>query len=128
MFISQFDTGMKKEKERVRQAFELAEQGKTVVVVSSGDAAIYGMTPLIYEMKQERGSDIEVTSFPGISAFQKAASILSAPMGHDFWRHDVPFWIISVLTATHEEVAPSACHPLTTATGAASRTSARGVL
>jgi len=43
-------------------------------------------------------------------------------------RHDVPFWIISVLTATHEEVAPSACHPLTTATGAASRTSARGVL
>ena len=78
------DTGMKKEKERARQAFELAEQGKTVVVVSSGDAAIYGMTPLIYEMKRERGSDIEVTSFPGISAFQKAASILGAPMGHDF--------------------------------------------
>ena len=46
------DTGMKKERERAEQAFELAEQGKTVVVISSGDAGIYGMAPLIYEMKK----------------------------------------------------------------------------
>ena len=77
------DTGMKRERDRVQQAFELAEQGKTVVVVSSGDAGIYGMTPLVYEMKRERGSDVEVTSLPGISAFQKAASLLGAPIGHD---------------------------------------------
>ena len=77
------DTGMKKERERAEQAFELAEQGKTVVVISSGDAGIYGMTPLIYEMKRERNSDVEIESMPGISAFQKAASLLGAPIGHD---------------------------------------------
>ncbi len=77
------DTGMKKERERAEQAFELAEQDKTVVVISSGDAGIYGMTPLIYEMKRERGSDVEIESLPGISAFQKAASLLGAPIGHD---------------------------------------------
>lgn len=78
------DTGMKHERERALQAFELAEQDKTVVVISSGDAGIYGMAPLIIEMKRERGSDIEVESLAGISAFQKAASLLGAPIGHDF--------------------------------------------
>ena len=90
------DTGMKRERDRALQAFELAEQGKNVVVISSGDAGIYGMAPLIYEMakerKEERGErkentpevDIEIVSLPGISAFQKAASLLGAPMGHDF--------------------------------------------
>ena len=78
------DTGMKHERERAQQAFQLAEEGKTVVVISSGDAGIYGMMPLIYEMKRERGSDIEVEALPGISAFQKAASLLGAPVGHDF--------------------------------------------
>ena len=77
------DTGMKKERERAEHAFELVEQGKTVVVISSGDAGIYGMTPLIYEMKRERKSNIEIISLPGISAFQKAASLLGAPIGHD---------------------------------------------
>ena len=77
------DTGMKKERERARQAFEFAEQNKTVVVISSGDAGIYGMTPLIYEMRKQRGTDIEICSLPGISAFQKAASLLGAPIGHD---------------------------------------------
>ena len=78
------DTGMKKERQRAEQAFELAEQGKTVVVISSGDAGIYGMTPLIYEMQRHHAAtDVEVSSLPGISAFQKAASLLGAPIGHD---------------------------------------------
>ena len=77
------DTGMKKERERAEQAFLLAEQGKTVVVISSGDAGLYGMAPLIYEMREERQSSIEVEVLPGISAFQKAASLLGAPIGHD---------------------------------------------
>ena len=77
------DTGMKKERQRAEQAFALAEQGKTVVVISSGDAGIYGMTPLIYEMRCERKTDVEIVSLPGISAFQKAASLLGAPIGHD---------------------------------------------
>ena len=78
------DTGMKRERDRAEQAFQMAEQGRTVVVISSGDAGIYGMTPLIYEMKRERQSDVEVVSHPGVSAFQKAASLLGAPIGHDF--------------------------------------------
>ena len=77
------DTGMKKERERAEQAFALAEQGKTVVVISSGDAGLYGMTPLIYEMAQAKASTIEIVALPGISAFQKAASLLGAPIGHD---------------------------------------------
>ena len=78
------DTGMKRERERAEQAFLLAEQGKAVVVISSGDAGIYGMTPLIYEMQQERQSDVAITALPGISAFQQAASLLGAPIGLDF--------------------------------------------
>ena len=77
------DTGMKKERERAEQAFLMAEQGLTVVVISSGDAGLYGMAPLIYEMKRERGSELEIEVLPGISAFQKAASLLGAPIGHD---------------------------------------------
>ena len=78
------DTGMKREKARAVQAFEHAEQGKTVCIISSGDAGIYGMAPLIYEMKRERNSMIAIEVLPGISAFQKAASLLGAPIGHDF--------------------------------------------
>ena len=77
------DTGMKKERERAEEAFRLAELGKTVVVISSGDAGLYGMAPLIYEMKQAHQSDVSIEVLPGISAFQKAASLLGAPIGHD---------------------------------------------
>ncbi len=77
------DTGMKKERERAEEAFAQAEQGKTVCVISSGDAGIYGMAPLIWEMKREKGCDTEIEVLPGISAFQKAASLLGAPIGHD---------------------------------------------
>ena len=82
---------MKHERERAEQAFALAEQGKTVVVISSGDAGIYGMAPLIWEMYFSRCPSapasppcpLEIISLPGISAFQKAASLLGAPIGHD---------------------------------------------
>ena len=77
------DTGMKKERERAEEAFRLAEEGKTVLVISSGDAGIYGMGPLVYEMRRQRQSSVEIESMPGISAFQKAASLLGAPIGHD---------------------------------------------
>lgn len=77
------DTGMKKERDRAAEAFRMAEEGKTVCVISSGDAGIYGMTPLICEMQREHAS-VEIVPLPGISAFQKAASLLGAPMGHDF--------------------------------------------
>lgn len=77
------DTGMRSEKERAREAFEQVEQGKNVCVISSGDAGIYGMAPLIFEMKKERQSAVEIVVLPGVSAFQKAAALLGAPIGHD---------------------------------------------
>ena len=70
------DTGMKKERQRAEEAFRYAEEGNAVCVISSGDSGIYGMAPLIFEMKKEKNSDIEVAVLPGISAFQKAAAIL----------------------------------------------------
>ena len=78
------DTGMRQETARAREAFRFADEGKEVAVISSGDAGIYGMAPLIYEMAEELKSDIEIEVLPGISAFQTAASILGAPIGHDF--------------------------------------------
>lgn len=78
------DTGMKKERERAKIAFEYAHQDKNVVVISSGDAGIYGMAPLIEEMGiKDHNSEIEVVIVPGISAFQAAAAVLGAPIGHD---------------------------------------------
>lgn len=77
------DSGMRQERGRAVQAIELARQGKTVCVISSGDSGIYGMAPLMYQMKSEMKEDIEIVTLPGISAFQKAASLLGAPIGHD---------------------------------------------
>lgn len=78
------DTGMRAEVQRAEKAVSLAASGLDVVVVSSGDACIYGMAPLIYELADRSGADIDITTVPGISAFQKASSLLGAPMGHDF--------------------------------------------
>ena len=74
-------TGMKSEVERCRKALDEAKKGKKVVVVSSGDAGIYGMAALLYEMK-ERSVDVEVV--PGITAATAAASILGSPLSNDF--------------------------------------------
>ncbi len=77
------DTGMKQERERAAEAFRLAEEGRSVCIVSSGDAGIYGMAPLVLEMARERNSSVEIEVLPGISAFQQAAALLGAPIGHD---------------------------------------------
>ena len=78
------DSGMKAERKRAEEALEYALQGKTVCVISSGDAGIYGMAPLIYEMMRDKGIEgLEVEVLPGISAFQKAGALLGCPLGHD---------------------------------------------
>ncbi len=82
-----FTTGMTHEVERCVKALELAEGGRRVAVVSSGDAGIYGMAGLILQLasKADRaynGPRIEV--IPGVPAFVSAASILGAPLMHDF--------------------------------------------
>lgn len=77
------DTGMRQEVQRAEMAFELAEQGKDVVVISSGDAGIYGMASLVFEMAEKTNSKVELKVIPGISAFQAAAAKLGAPLSHD---------------------------------------------
>ncbi|MBB4954649.1 cobalt-precorrin 5A hydrolase/precorrin-3B C17-methyltransferase [Agrobacterium vitis] len=82
-----FDLG--KEEARVVHAMELAGQGKTVALVCSGDAGIYAMATLVFELFDKGGiSDaaqrIEVQVSPGISALQGAAARIGAPLGHDF--------------------------------------------
>ena len=78
------DSGMKAERQRAEEAINYALEGKTVCVISSGDAGIYGMSPLIYEMMRDKGiENLEVEVLPGISAFQKAAALLGCPIGHD---------------------------------------------
>ncbi len=80
----QISTGMKKEQERAEAAFSEAEKGKTVAVISSGDAGVYGMAPLLWELKRKNNSKIEIEVVPGISAMFAAAAKLGAPLGHDF--------------------------------------------
>ena len=77
-------TPMTKEMDRCRMAIELAEEGKTVAMVSSGDSGIYGMAGILLEIANEKGSDVEIETVPGITAASAAASILGAPLMHDF--------------------------------------------
>ncbi len=75
-------SGMTKEVERCREAIRLAREGKTVALVSSGDAGVYGMAGLVLELAPPDA--VEVVSVPGVSAVQAAASVLGAPLMHDF--------------------------------------------
>lgn len=74
------------ETRRARTAVERAIGGEAVCVISSGDSGIYGMASLVLEMlhADERGGEIDVVVVPGISAVNACASLLGAPLGHDF--------------------------------------------
>ncbi len=80
-------TGMTEEVSRAQAAVKLAEQGNKVAVISSGDAGVYGMAGLIYEVLMETGwerkTGVEVEVIPGISAINSCASLLGAPVMHD---------------------------------------------
>lgn len=86
-----FDLG--KEEARVRHAMELAGEGRSVALVCSGDAGIYAMATLVFELLDKAdGAEgltdaarrIEIAVSPGISALQAAAARAGAPLGHDF--------------------------------------------
>ncbi|PYB68380.1 precorrin-3B C(17)-methyltransferase [Thermoplasma sp. Kam2015] len=77
-------SGMQNELARARRAIDLADQGMTVAVISSGDAGIYGIAAPTLEMMQRRGSNVEVEIVPGISALSSAASLLGSPLTNDF--------------------------------------------
>lgn len=76
------------ELDRARQALNLAAEGRSVALISSGDPGIYAMATAVFEVIEQDAKpewqrlDIQVA--PGISAMQAAASLVGAPIGHDF--------------------------------------------
>ncbi|VAX09908.1 Cobalt-precorrin-3 C(17)-methyltransferase [hydrothermal vent metagenome] len=80
--------GMTEEIDRCMQAYEHAQKGKTVALISSGDIGIYGMAGPTYEVLLQSGwtpdSDIQVEIVPGSTALSASASLVGAPLTHDF--------------------------------------------
>lgn len=80
-------TGMTEEVSRAREAVRQAEAGKKVAVISSGDAGVYGMAGLVYEVLVQQGwtraNGVEVEVIPGISAINSCGALLGAPIMHD---------------------------------------------
>ena len=76
-------TPMRKEVERCELAFERAAAGKNVAMICSGDAGVYGMSGLIYELSPKYPG-VEIEIIPGVSAVISGAAILGAPLMHDF--------------------------------------------
>ena len=77
------DTGMRKEVERVNEALAQADTGKTVALVCSGDAGVYGMAGLAMELGVNH-PDVEIVVIAGTTAALSGAAVLGAPIGHDF--------------------------------------------
>lgn len=78
-----FTTPMTREIERCRKALALAQSGREVAMVCSGDAGVYGMAGPLYELLPEYpGAEIEVV--PGVTAALSGAAVLGAPLTHDF--------------------------------------------
>ncbi len=72
--------------ERARLALDLAGKGRCVSVISSGDPGVYGMAGVVLELLRDvtEPERPEVIVVPGVSALMAAASLLGAPLGHDF--------------------------------------------
>jgi cobalt-precorrin 5A hydrolase/precorrin-3B C17-methyltransferase len=81
-------TGLGSETERARRALDLASSGRAVALVSSGDAGIYGLASLVFELldREDRPAwrRVALSVIPGVSALQAAAARAGAPLGHDF--------------------------------------------
>jgi precorrin-3B C17-methyltransferase len=81
-------TGMTEEIGRARAAVDEARQGRRVALISSGDAGVYGMCGLVFEILQQvgwrRGDSPRVEVIPGISAVNSCAALVGAPLVHDY--------------------------------------------
>lgn len=83
--VRRISSGMRREVERVARAVDEAAAGWRAAVISSGDAGIYGMAGLVYEVIRERGLDgLAVEVVPGVTALSAAAALLGAPLMTDF--------------------------------------------
>ena len=78
-----YTTGMTKEIDRCRWALETAQSGKTVALVCSGDAGVYGMASPLLELAQSYPA-VTVEIVPGLTAALSGGSVLGAPLAHDF--------------------------------------------
>ena len=78
-----YSTGMRGEVQRCEKAVEYALSDMTVSVVSSGDAGVYGMAGLVYELCENK-PEIEIETVAGITAACSGAAVLGAPLMHDF--------------------------------------------
>ncbi len=76
-------TPMRQEKERCKLAFEKAGEGKKTALICSGDAGIYGLASLMYEIGKDH-PDTELEVIPGVTAAVSGAALLGAPLNHDF--------------------------------------------
>ena len=81
-------TGMTEEIGRARAAVERARAGGNVAIISSGDAGVYGMASLVFQVLQEvgwkQGGSPELRLIPGMTALNSTGSLVGAPLGHDF--------------------------------------------
>ena len=78
-----YESGMTQESERCRTAIQMAKDGQTVCVISSGDSGVYGMATLIFELAGEKPG-IEIEIIPGVTAAVSGAALLGAPLSNDF--------------------------------------------
>lgn len=76
-------SSMMEEVDRCLEVLDLAKAGKNVALISSGDAGIYGMAGIMYEIINEN-DDIEVEVIAGVTATNAAAAIVGAPIMHDY--------------------------------------------
>lgn len=78
-----YENGMRGEIERCEKCVTYAKEGKTVALICSGDAGVYGMaSPLLEVAEREGFSDVEI--IPGVTAALGGAAVLGAPLSHDF--------------------------------------------
>ena len=78
----------REELDRARHALQLAADGETVAVVSSGDAGVFAMAATLFEAVEasgpQHGADFDISIVPGVTAMTAAAARIGAPLGHDF--------------------------------------------
>jgi cobalt-precorrin 5A hydrolase/precorrin-3B C17-methyltransferase len=81
-------TDNREEMQRARHAFELAAQGRSVVIVSSGDPGVFAMAAAVLEALHEADQAawhlVDLQMLPGVSASLATAALAGAPLGHDF--------------------------------------------
>ena len=78
-----YENGMRSEIERCEKCVSFAQNGKTVALICSGDAGVYGMASPLLEIASKEGFD-DVEIIPGVTAALSGAAELGAPLAHDF--------------------------------------------